>query len=395
LIYYSKLFYTPVFGQCSLSILKFYKSLYILYLMSNTGNVKLTPFKIAAFAVLAVLFALIIFSIFRRESIADDEFLAPVITIKPVHGSMEKTLRISSQVETGRLITLVPRVGGTLINLNVNAGDEVIEGQIVALVDSVPYEHTFLQAQSAFITARSTYERFNQLYQSQGVSRQVFEEARMTFEVAQAQYNLAQLNLDYTRIRAPMNATVLMRHGTEGGLVGAGTPLVTLGDLNDLRVKAAVPEIHYRFFSGNWETMPVRLLVPALGSDASFDLKPLSLAPYVSPENRSFLVEYEIPDPGSLRPGMFVNVIFVLEQKINVYYLPFKALASGNRLWYVTDDMKAQYLEFIPEFFNNDYFQIPSDFKDMTFILEGQHFINPGRRVNVLSENILQGANVK
>ena len=363
--------------------------------MNGSGKVKISPFKITAFTILAVLFALIIFSVIRQENSTTDEFLAPVITISPVYGSLEKTLRISSQVETGRLITLVPRVGGTLISLNVKAGDIVREGQIVAQVDSAPYELGVLQARSAFMTAQSAYERFSELYQSQGVSRQVFEEARMTFEIARAQFDLAQLNIDYTRIRAPMNAAVLMRHGTEGGLVGAGTPLVTLGDLNDLRVKAAIPEIHYRFFADNWEKMPVRLLVPALGNDASFDLKPLSLAPYVSPENRSFLVEYDIPDPGALRPGMFVNVIFILEKKENVYYLPFKALASGNRLWYAADDMRAQYIELVPEFFNNDYFQIPSGLQDRMFILEGQHFISPGQRLNILSENISQGADLK
>jgi len=362
--------------------------------MYNSGSVKISPFKITVFAVLAVLFALIIYSVFKQEKSTSDEFLAPVITIKPIHGSLEKTLRISSQVETGRLITLVPRVGGTLMMLDVKAGDEVREGQIIARVDSAPYDLGFLQAQSAFMTAQSAYERFSQLYESQGISRQVYEEAKMTFEVARAQYELAQLNIDYARIRSPMNATVLMRHGTEGGLVGAGTPLVTLGDLGDLRIKAAIPEIHYRFFAENWETMPVRLLVPALGDDVSFDLIPLSLAPYVSPENRSFLVEYEIPNGAqkSLRPGMFVNVIFVLEKKNDIFYLPFKALASGNKLWYIADDMRAQFIELSPDFYNNDYFQIPSNLSGRLFILEGQHFINPGQRLNVLSENISQGA---
>ena len=348
---------------------------------------RISPVKLVIFASLAILFLFILFSIIRRENLSYDEFLAPVITIKPIHGNLEKTLRITSQVETGRLITLVPRVSGTLLQLNVRPGDEVRENQIVAQVDSAPYQLTYLQAQSAFITARSTYERIRQVYRTQGVSRQSYDEARMAFEIARAQADLARLNLDYTRIRAPINATVLMRHSTEGGLVGAGTPLLTLGDLNDLRIKAAIPEIHHRFFANNWETMPVRIQVPALGEDGIFDLKPLSLSPYVSPENRSFLVEYEIPQDGSssLKPGMFVNVIFTLDIRDDVYYLPFKVLASGSRLWYVAGNDRSQYMDFIPDYFNNNYFQVPPQYKDMIFILEGQHFINPGQRLNILS----------
>jgi RND family efflux transporter MFP subunit len=349
---------------------------------------KISPVKLAVFSVLFLFFVVILLSILQRVNPGDDEFLAPVITVKPVRGNLEKTLRITSQVETGRLITLVPRVGGTLIMLDVLAGYEVTEGQIIAQVDSAPYELGFLQAQSAYMTSRSTYERIRQLFQTQGVSRQNYEETRMAFEVARAQFELARLNMDYTRIRSPINATVLMRHATEGGLVGLGTPLVTLGDLNDLRIKAAIPEIHYRFFAETWETMPVRINVPALGSEVSFDLKPLSLAPYVSVENRSFLVEYEIPGGAvhGLRPGMFVNVIFTLEKREDVFYLPFRVLASGNRLWYVTEDKRSQYMELIPDFFNNDYFQISPELRDRVFILEGQHFIRPGQRLNILSD---------
>jgi RND family efflux transporter MFP subunit len=353
-----------------------------------------SPVKLIVFVSLALLFIIILFFVIKRESSVVEEFLAPVITTKPVHGTLEKTLRITSQVETGRLITLVPRVGGTLLMLNVMAGDEVTEGQIVAQVDSAPYELTYLQAQSAYITARATFNRIAQLYRTQGVSRQNYDEVRMAFEVARAQFELARLNMEYTRIRAPMNATVLMRHGTEGGLVGVGTPLVTLGDLNDLRIKAAIPEIHYRFFAENWETMPVRIQVPTLGNDSSIDIKPLSLAPYVSPENRSFLVEYEIPDGAALglRPGMFVNVIFTLDKREDIYYLPFRVFASGNRLLYIVEDINrpglfSQYMEFIPEFFNNDFFQIPSELHDRVFILEGQHFINQGQRVNILTSH--------
>jgi hypothetical protein len=192
-----------------------------------------------------------------------------------------------------------------------------------------------------------------------------------------------------------------MKHSTEGGLVDSRTPLATLGDLSDLRIKAAVPEIHYKFFAEHWKTMPVSMTVPALGSGAagsaaipaageggtgSFVLEPLSLAPYVSPENRSFLVEYRVPGGAeqSLRPGMFVNVSFVLEGREQVYYLPFKVMASGNRLWYADENNRAGYIEFTPEFFNDDYFQIPEELGNKTFIIEGQHFITSGQELQIL-----------
>jgi RND family efflux transporter MFP subunit len=376
-----------------------------------------SAFKIAAFVSLGILALLVLIPVFLKQAEAPEPFLAPVITIKPLRGRLEKTIRISSQVETGRLITLVPRVGGTLIFLDAQPGRMVAENEIIAQVDSAPYDLAYLQAQAAFLTARSTYERVSGLFQNQAATRQNYEEVRTAYEAARAQYEMAQLNLDYTRIRSPLNGVVLMKHSAEGGLVDSRTPLATLGDLADLRIKAAVPEIHYKFFAENWETMPVSMTVPALDTpgaapdgagtaarDAAggdlpraggsappyagrFTLEPLSLAPYVSPANRSFLVEYRIPGGAeqSLRPGMFVNVSFVLDRREDVYYLPFTVMASGDRLWYVDEEGRAKYIEFTPHFFNDDYFQIPEELGNTTFISEGQHFISPGQELNILS----------
>jgi RND family efflux transporter MFP subunit len=347
---------------------------------------KVSPVKIGIFAVLSILLLLMLLSILRKGRESREEFAAPVFIILPQNGTIEKTIHISSRVETGRLITLVPKVPGTLTMLDADPGEAVQADQIIARIDSASFDLTYLQAQAAYHTARSTFERVANLYNSRAATQQQYEEAGTANEAARAQYELAQLNRDYTNIRSPMNGVVLMRHSTEGGVVAAGTPLVTLGDLEDLRIKAAVPEIHYRFFAENWTDMIVRMTVPALG-DAEFILESLYLAPYVSPENRSFLAEYAVPDGAGrgLRPGMFVNVSFVLESRDDVYYLPFQALGSRNRIWYADEEDRAQFIEFTPEFSNEEIFRIPDEYSNYRFILEGQYFITPGQKLNILS----------
>jgi RND family efflux transporter MFP subunit len=350
-------------------------------------------FKIGVFAALILLAALILWFVLRAAGEGEAEFLAPVIICYPRQGVIEKTIGLSSRVETGRLITLVSRVAGTLIRLDADPGRALAKNDLVAQVDPAPYNQTYLQAQAAWLTARSTFERVDRLYAGEAATRQQYEEARTAFEAAKAQYELARLNLDYASIRAPMSGVVLSRHSTEGGMVSAGTPLATLGDLDDLRIKAAVPEIHYRFFAEHWETMPARILVPALG-DEEFELRPLNLAPYVSPENRSFLVEYAVPKAADrgLRPGMFVKVSFVMERREDVYRLPLRIMGSQNRLWYVDGEGLARFMEFVPEFFNDEFFQIPEEQGSTPFILEGQHFISPGQRLNILSSGGTDGS---
>jgi RND family efflux transporter MFP subunit len=355
--------------------------------MKNIKKMKFSPIKAGVFLILAVLLFLVIFGIIRQNRGEDREFLAPVIIIRPRRGTIEKRLGLTSQVETGRLITVVPRTAGTLEMLDADPGREVVRDEVLARIDSSPYDQTFLQAQAAYLTARSTFDRVSQLYEHQAASLQQFEEARGLHESARAQFELARLNRDYTLIRSPMDGVVLIRHATAGAIVNEGMPLFTLGDLNDLRIKAAVPELHYRFFAEQWENMTVQLRAPALGNE-EFLLVPLSLAPYVSPENRNFIVEYAVPggDERFLKPGMFVNVSFILESLENVRYLPFRTLASGGRLWYADDEDRARYIEFTPDFFNEEVFRIPDEYGERRFIIEGQHFISSGQKLNILPE---------
>jgi RND family efflux transporter MFP subunit len=361
--------------------------------MNSRKTRRISPFKTGIFAALILLLGLTAWFALGRTGGGEEEFFAPVVTVYPPQGAVEKTIGLSSRVETGRLITVVPRVAGTLMRLDADPGRALAEQDIIAQVDPAPYNQTYLQAQAAFLTARSTFERVDRLYAGDAATRQQYEEARTAFEAARAQHELARLNLDYATIRSPINGVVLSRHSTEGGTVAAGTPLATLGDLEDLRIKAAVPEIHYRFFAEHWEDMPARITVPALG-DEEFTLRPLSLAPYVSPENRSFLVEYAVPDAAvrGLRPGMFVNVSFVLESREDVYRLPLRIMGSQNRLWYVDDEGRAQVIEVIPEFFNDEFFQIPAEQGSTRFIMEGQHFISPGQKLNILNDAQSGGA---
>jgi RND family efflux transporter MFP subunit len=352
---------------------------------------RFSPIKTGVFLIFAVLLFLLIFGIVRKGRRGDEEFLAPVIIVRPRRGTIEKRLGLTSRVETGRLITVVPRAAGTLEMLDADPGREVARDEVLARIDSSPYDQTFLQAHAAYLTARSTFERVSSLYKNQAATLQQYEEASAVYEAARAQFELARLNRDYTTIRAPMDGVILIRHATEGAIVNAGSPLFTLGDLEDLRIKAAVPEIHYRFFAERWENMTVRLKAPALG-DEEFLLAPLSLAPYVSPENRNFIVEYSVPGGSRfLKPGMFVNVSFILESLDNAGYLPFRTLSSGGRLWYVDDEDRARYVEFTPDFFNEEVFRVPDEYGDRRFIIEGQHFISPGQKVNILSEDTLSG----
>ena len=86
-------------------------------------------------------------------------------------------------------------------------------------------------------------------------------------------------------------------------------------------------------------------------------------------------------DQPLLIPGMFVKTEFILEERRNIFILPFDILMDGNKLWFLGQQVagdslfRADSMEYTPIFYNNDYFQIEEKFTDLFFLKEGQDFI--------------------
>ncbi len=314
------------------------------------------------------------------------ETAAPVIVTRPEYGSLKKVFRITGFTEAETMVTVLPKISGTLITVNVGVGDTVQKGQVIAEVDSESFLLNVRQAEAAYLAAKSTYERMERLYNQRATSKQNYDQAKSQFEISQPRYELAKLQYSYTRITSPLDGVVLEKHREAGSLVAQDIPIVTIGDLDNLIIRAKIPEKYYPVFLEKQETINIEIELPALGH-RTMEARVKTLYPSIIPETRSFEIVCTIPgDVTGLRPGMFVNITFALDEKEDIYYLPFSVIASRDKLWFVEKGSDtARVIEFEPAFFNNDYFQVPETYKGYDFIIEGQHFVREGQKVRVLN----------
>lgn len=327
---------------------------------------------------------LIIITSLRKPEVREEPVL-PVETVEAEKGDLAKKITISGFIESDTMVTVLPRIGGILNEIYPEMGDAVEKDQVLALIDSEPYVLTYNQAKAAFLAAESTYNRVSSLYSTKSVSQQNYDEARANYDALKASYELAELNLSYTELRSPVSGVVLEKHVSRGAMVASQVPVVTIGDISDLKVNCGIPEIHYSHFQRNKDSMDVVVTVPAM-EDRMYSAKISQIAPYISPESRNFTALCRINDEEkSLRPGMFAYIDFTLEKRENVSYLPYAAI-SGNRLWYIDGDMIARSIIYEPEFGNEDFFVISADLADRRFVVKGQHFLEEGREVRLLGE---------
>ncbi len=324
----------------------------------------------------------------KDQEAAAEEIKMPVRIVRPFRGNLEKLFRASGFTESERMVTILPRVSGSLTEVSADMGDRVYKGQAVARLDSEPFALTLRQAEAAYLGAKSTFERTEQLYQAKAASKQNYDQAKSHFEAARSQYELAKLNMSYTEITSPMEGIVLQKHAESGELVAPQVPILTVGDLDKLIIRADIPERYYSFFLENRDSMKIEARIPAL-KERVLPGRIKSLSPYIVPETKTFeIVATFTGDKKGLRPGMFTYLTFVLDERRDIFCLPNEVLIAGDTLWYVEEStMSAKKISLTPDFSNGEQFQIGPEWEGRPFITEGQHFLREGQEVRIINED--------
>lgn len=186
---------------------------------------------------------------------------APVL-IKPV----SQWDNFNGRVEAVQSVQLRPRVSGYIESVNYREGDEVKKGQVLFTINDRSYRAALEQARAELARARSQASlarsesgRSEKLIGTQAISREVWEQRRAAASQAQADVlaaeaavDMAQLNLDFTRVTAPIDGRASRAMITPGNLVTAGdsaSVLTTLVSQQQMYVYFDVDEntfLHYQ-----------------------------------------------------------------------------------------------------------------------------------------------------
>jgi HlyD family secretion protein len=337
---------------------------------------------------LVLIIAAFMFFYRKADSEVTSEKVSPVIPVRvttPEYGTLEQIITMGGYIESEKTVTVLPKVQGAISSFSASTGDYLEKGGLIAVIDDEPYMLTLKQAEASFLAAEATYKRTNDLYKSGATSSQNYDQAKAQYDVAAAQYKSVQLNYKYTRITAPIAGTVIAVQASEGDLVGNQSPIVVIADLDDLVVKAKVPEKYYFEFYENREGIKTRVSL-ADKQERIFGGVLRTVTPYINPASKKFdvLVKLE-SEQLPLRPGMFVNIDFVIRRKENIYYLPYKTLIDNRYLWYA-EDGRARRMEFEPDFQTESMFQVPESYSDLNFLIEGQGFVEEGQQIKLVED---------
>ena len=309
--------------------------------MDNVPTQRTRPSAAGRLTGLAIVAALLAGAL---PAAADIPALPVATEIAQLQHSYQSRRVFVGRIEALRQSDLGFELGGRLLRVDVDDGDRVEAGAVLAVLDTARLDArraeltaALAQVRADLGLARATLERTEEAAGFNGVSGQELDEARERFNALKAAERLAQsrvatveVDIDKSTLRAPYAAVVIRRFADEGQVLAAGQPVLGLQEDGPLEIRVGVTgrgldglrrgqrrEIEV---DGRLLMTEVRAILPVRGAGT-----------------RTVDVILGLDDDATgLRPGDLVNLGVLVDVEQEGFWLPISALTEGVRgLWAV------------------------------------------------------------
>ncbi|MEP6721510.1 MAG: efflux RND transporter periplasmic adaptor subunit [Variovorax sp.] len=256
-----------------------------------------------------------------------------VQTVRPTRGPAIESVYATGTVEPTVMIPVAPRVGGRLVAVDAQEGEQVRRGQVLARIESNDLEQTVQEMRAREQLARTQFERTRSLVAQRFVAPAELDRARSELQAIQAAARRAEVQRDYNQLVAPADGMVLRRDGEAGQFVPAGQAVFTLACCAPLRVTAEVDEEDIaRVVIGQTVAMRSDALPGRL-----FEGTVAEITPKGDPISRSYRVRIRLADApavnsGPMRSGMTMDANVIVSRREGALLLPNRTL-KGDDVW--------------------------------------------------------------
>lgn len=280
----------------------------------------------------------------KQTTSAQKPALSVTVT-QPILQNWKQTFSANGNIAAWQEVVIGSELSGQRITrVNVNVGDQVKRGQILAEINSQTIRADLASAQAAYAEAQAVLtdaitnnQRIQKLRNTGAISAQEATQyqtsemtARARLDAARAQIESNQLRLSQTQVVAADNGVISARNATVGSLTQTGQELFRLIRDHRLEWRAEVTSTDlYKLRSG----MMVRIFSPD-PNQAEIIGKVRMIAPVIDPQTRYALVYVDLPSTHALKMGMFVKGEFELGDK-TALTIPQTALLLRDGFSYV------------------------------------------------------------
>ena len=256
-------------------------------------------------------------------------------------------------------VIVTPQVSGVITQILFKEGQMVKKGQAIVVIDPRPFEMALLQAQgnetrdeAQLTNAKLLLERDRTLLAQDSIARQdVDTQAALVKQLEgvvttdKAAVGMAKLNLDWSRVVAPVAGRVGLRAVDLGNFIQAGSPtgLATITEVTPIDVQFTIPQDSVPSLQAQSQRGPLATTAYDRTKTVVLDQGLFStLDNQADPTTGTVKAKARFPNAqGTLFPSQFVNVRIALQTLHNVVVVPVTAVRTGpdgDFVWLLRSD---------------------------------------------------------
>ncbi len=301
--------------------------------------------------VMVILVVLLVWNPFGKSKEAESA-ATTISTAVVTKGSLTVAVNSTGVVEPILTVDLKSKASGEIIELPIEEGDIVKEGQLIARLDATTTRNDYDQAAADLEVAKKNLslaekeaKRSGELFNQKLISELDYENSLLSREQAKSSLVKAQTNLESAKerlsdtvIKSPINGIILKKYVENGQIIASGisavsggTTIATVADLTRAYIKTSVDEVDI----GQIEPGQKATIIAESYPDKEFSGEVLRIHPQAIVEQNvtTFDVTIEVDNTdGFLMAGMNASVEIIAGFKENVLLIPREALSDMRSL---------------------------------------------------------------
>ncbi|MBW8183700.1 efflux RND transporter periplasmic adaptor subunit [Shewanella nanhaiensis] len=276
----------------------------------------------------------------EEEVKEEEKYAVPVETTTVIQGDVSSFYSTTATLEAPQEANVVTRISGLIESINVEEGDRVTKGQLLAVIDAKRQKYELARSQAEVEIIEQELNRLKKMNNKEFFSADSMAKLEYNLQAAIAKRDLAALQVEESMVRSPIDGVIATRFVKAGNMAKEFDELFYVVDQDELYGIVHLPEQQLESLK--------------LGQDAQIfankhtqdtvHAKVLRISPVVDAQSGTFKVTLSVPNSDSkLKAGMFTRVELRYDTHNNVITVPYNAVVNQDNEFalYVIDGTNA------------------------------------------------------
>lgn len=217
---------------------------------------------------------------------------------------LSEAIQLAGSLSANKEVEIKNEISGRIIKIYFDEGASVTKGDLLVKIydEDLLAQLKLLEVEERLLKLKES--RQSDLLTIQGISQQEYDEALSALQLVQAKIELLKLQIAKTEIRAPFSGKIGLELVSEGAILAMNTSIVTLQEIDPLRLEFFVPERYKNMIREN-QKVQFEVQSAAKLSEAII----YAIEPKIDPSTRSVLVRARLRNSEfKFSPGAFASV---------------------------------------------------------------------------------------